>query len=93
MFRLANVCKQTPALHSRREIPSLSNGCSIRNVSFKVRPAEDLEWRNYRSGVLKVVMECKKVNREKVNGTINPLVSHYHIYIYGFDGTFIIGFV
>ena len=72
MFRLANVCKQTPALHSRRDIPSLSNGCSIRNVSFKVRPAEDLEWRNYRSGVLKVVMECKKVNREKVNGIMYP---------------------
>ena len=76
MFRLANICKRTPVVHSRTDFPSLGNGFSIRNVSFKVKPAEDLVWRNYRKGVLKVVMECKKENREKVNWNHGSILGH-----------------
>ncbi|KAI6654150.1 hypothetical protein LOD99_2995 [Oopsacas minuta] len=66
MFRLTNICKQSPVLHSKTDKPLLSYGYLPRNVSFKVKPAEDRIWREYRRGVLKVVLECKKENKIKL---------------------------
>ena len=79
MFRFVRISKQSSNIHSTLTTPLLSNEIIYRNVSFKVKPAEDKVWREYRNEVWKVRQECKVENRKMVNDTCFPipLFSHY----------------